>query len=87
MNVRCTSLLSEEALSKVKFDKNEIMMSLKNYHSYDELYEKASSSIVSFAKGMFLHWLQNVSSFAWLLYKTNPHLFNFDPDRFNWHRC
>lgn len=66
MNVRCTSLLSEEALSKVKFDKNEIMKSLKNNHSYDELYAKASSTIVSFAKGMFL---QNVSSFTWFLTK------------------
>lgn len=66
MNVRCTSLLSEEALSKIKFDKNEIMMSLKNNHSYDELYAKASSSILSFANGTFLHWLQNVCSCTWL---------------------
>jgi hypothetical protein len=54
VHIRFASLQSEEALSKVKFDKNEIMKSLKNNLSYDELYKKVSSSVVSFAKGMLL---------------------------------
>lgn len=52
VHVRFASLQSKEALAKVNFDKNEIMKSLKNNLSYDELYEKASSSILSFAKGI-----------------------------------